>query len=314
MDMDLPLHRVDISDGGVIEVFAPDERGEFGQEFIARRDVAGTGPRLDHRRTFPVLADALVIAECRRDRDRHRRRTGIRPQPEIGPEHVTVRRPLLHDTNEPLDDLHEKLHRLDIVGQRRRIPVEQDDQVDVGGVVQFPRAMFAHGQDEQTGAHLRLGGIDLDLSARGLRPQQKFQRGRDRRVGEIGQRAGDVRHGPDLAEIGEAGQQRHFLLRLAQAPHHFGFVGNQIRGIARGGQHPVARARRIVSQKTPKPLGIGRRKVPEVRRALRDAGEQRFSWRARFQHIGEFRMAFDQPGRSSNGPSHPKRARPDSAG
>ena len=39
--VDLPLDRVDVGDGGVVEIFAPDVGRELGEEGLARLDVAG---------------------------------------------------------------------------------------------------------------------------------------------------------------------------------------------------------------------------------------------------------------------------------
>ena len=61
--VNLPLHRMNVGDRRVVEIFAPDERRELGEEALAEREVAGDGPRLDHRRALPVLAERLVIGE-----------------------------------------------------------------------------------------------------------------------------------------------------------------------------------------------------------------------------------------------------------
>ena len=59
--VDLALHRVDVGDRRVVEIFAPDERGELGEEAPAEVEVAGRRARLDQRRALPVLAERLVI-------------------------------------------------------------------------------------------------------------------------------------------------------------------------------------------------------------------------------------------------------------
>ena len=74
--VDLPLHRMDVGERGEIHVFAPHEGRQRLQQLLARRDVAGAGPRLDHRRAFPVLAAMLVIIERR---PAPRSRSGWRP-------------------------------------------------------------------------------------------------------------------------------------------------------------------------------------------------------------------------------------------
>ena len=59
--MDLALHRVDVGDRGVVEILAPDERGEIAQKGFAQRNVAGDRTRLDHRGALPVLPEAFVV-------------------------------------------------------------------------------------------------------------------------------------------------------------------------------------------------------------------------------------------------------------
>ena len=45
--VDLLLHRMDVGDRRVVEIFAPDERGEVADELFAGSEIAGAGPRLD---------------------------------------------------------------------------------------------------------------------------------------------------------------------------------------------------------------------------------------------------------------------------
>ncbi len=39
--VDLPLHRLNVGDGGMVEIAPPDERGELAKETFAGGDVAG---------------------------------------------------------------------------------------------------------------------------------------------------------------------------------------------------------------------------------------------------------------------------------
>ena len=55
--VDLALHRMDVGDRGVVEIFAPDEGRELCEERLAGGDIAGAGARLDQRGALPVLAD-----------------------------------------------------------------------------------------------------------------------------------------------------------------------------------------------------------------------------------------------------------------
>ena len=79
--VDLPLHGVDVGDGGEIEIFSPHEGRQFVEDRFARRNVAGANARLDHGGALPVLPHALVIRDGRRGRDRDRGRGRIGPQP-----------------------------------------------------------------------------------------------------------------------------------------------------------------------------------------------------------------------------------------
>ena len=86
----LPLHVVDVGQCRKIQMLAPDERREFGDQRLARFGVAGARPRLDHRRAFPGPPFPLVIMQRRVGRNRHLRRGRIGPQAQIDAEHVAV--------------------------------------------------------------------------------------------------------------------------------------------------------------------------------------------------------------------------------
>ena len=72
--VDLALHRVDVGDRGIVEIFAPDEGREVGEEALAELEIARGRPRLDQRRALPVLAERLVIGVGAGGRERDRRR------------------------------------------------------------------------------------------------------------------------------------------------------------------------------------------------------------------------------------------------
>ena len=92
MRVDLALHGVNVGDGGVVEIFAPDIRAERAQQLLARRDVARHGARLDERRALPVLAEGLVIMQRGVHGQRDLRGAGIGTQPQIGAEARSRRR------------------------------------------------------------------------------------------------------------------------------------------------------------------------------------------------------------------------------
>ncbi len=149
--LNLPLHLVDVAEGDEIEIFAPDEGRKLREQSLAGGNIAGAGTRLDHGGAFPVLSAALVIVEGRRGRHRDLRRRGIGTQPQVDAEDIALRRALLQELHELAGQAHEQHRRLDAVHQRRRIGIEQHDEVDVARIVELARAHLAHGEH----AHIR---------------------------------------------------------------------------------------------------------------------------------------------------------------
>ena len=86
-----PLHRGNIGNGGKIPPTAPDKRADFPQEMLPQRQIAGHRAGFQHRRPFPVLPHAFVVDDGRRHRDTGRGRRRVRPQPQIGAEDIAVR-------------------------------------------------------------------------------------------------------------------------------------------------------------------------------------------------------------------------------
>ena len=151
----LPLHVVDVGERGEIEMLAPDERRDLGDHRLARPRIAGADARLDHRRALPGAPFPLVIMQRRVGRHRDLRRGRIGPQPQIDAEHIAVAGALLQQPRHRLRDADEERLRLDVLRQRRRVRIEEHDEVDVAGIVQFARAHLAHGEHEQ--AAIRFG-------------------------------------------------------------------------------------------------------------------------------------------------------------
>jgi hypothetical protein len=57
----LPLHIVDVGKRGEIQMFAPDERRDFGKQRLAGFGIARARPSLDHGRAFPSPPFPLVV-------------------------------------------------------------------------------------------------------------------------------------------------------------------------------------------------------------------------------------------------------------
>ena len=97
MGIDLPLDRMNILDGGEIQVLAPDERPQAREEEVAGFEIAGDGPGLDHGRPLPILAQSLVVGFGGARGDGEGCRTRIRSEPEVDPQHIAVGRSLAQE-------------------------------------------------------------------------------------------------------------------------------------------------------------------------------------------------------------------------
>ncbi len=117
--IDLPLHRVDIRDGTVIEVFPPDEGLQFLEIGRAGGFIARDNAGLDHRRAFPVLAHGFVIGERGIDRHGDGCGAGIGPEAQIDAQHIAIRRALREDTGHRLDDGDAAIEMIRMIAQGR---------------------------------------------------------------------------------------------------------------------------------------------------------------------------------------------------
>ncbi len=138
--MDLPLDGMDVLDGGEIQMLAPDEWPQPLQEGFAGLDIAGDGPRLDHRRPFPVLSHAFVVGFRGQYREGQGRGGGIGPQPEIRAEHIAGIGPLLQDAQQVPRQADKEILDRPLAGVAGYFRVVEQDQIDVAGVIQLPRA------------------------------------------------------------------------------------------------------------------------------------------------------------------------------
>src|SRR6185369_7348363 len=149
MGVDLPLDRVDVLNGGEIEVLAPEKRPQFAEEGGAGGAIAGHGPRLDQRRALPILSRALVIIERGLDRDRGRRRGRIGPQPQIGAKDVAIGGALVENTKEVACQARETLLDRRTAGVAHAVCVEQQDEIDITGIIELARTKLAHAENQE---------------------------------------------------------------------------------------------------------------------------------------------------------------------
>ena len=185
---------------------------------LPERQVAGDRPRLDHRRALPVLAHALVVDQRGVQRDGRRRRRRVGPQPQVGAEHVAVGVAGFHQgdqvAGQPGREGADAIRRPS-GGVNRRGAVIQQNEVDIGRVVQFPRAQLAHRQRDEATVQVRaVGVLQADVPGVVRSAQQMPDRQPKGCLGQVGQRAGHGFQWPDSADIRDRGDQGDGPLRL----------------------------------------------------------------------------------------------------
>ncbi len=167
-------------DHAEIERAPPHERLDRVEEALAERDVAGRGAGADEGRALPRQRAAI-----RNARSRHSTGSAIGVTSGEGRSRrstrcdIAVLGPLLQNLDQPPADAHRRLPGIvaRAPGQGRR--VEQQQQVDVGRIIELAAAELAHGDDREAA---RLG-VRHPLRDRGR------DRLVDRPIGEIGQQA-----------------------------------------------------------------------------------------------------------------------------
>ena len=107
-----------------------------------------------------------------------RRDLGRRTQPKVDPHDIAVGSPLLQQFDHAPTDAHRRFRRVVALAPRHGGGIEQDQQVNVGRVIQFAAAELAQRENRDA----------LDLCARNALRQRCFERLLDGRVREIGQK------------------------------------------------------------------------------------------------------------------------------
>ena len=115
--LDLALDRMDVGNGGEVEVSPPDERLKLGQESLAAGNIAGRDPRLDRRRPLPVLADAFIVFQRLVHWHGGGGRGRIGAQAQVDAEDITLGGPVLENAGQILGEAHREGLGLDALGQ-----------------------------------------------------------------------------------------------------------------------------------------------------------------------------------------------------
>ena len=144
--------------------------------------------RLDHRGPLPVLAAAFIVGQRGFDRDSERRRTGIGAQTQVSAKDVSVLRPVLEDAHKPPGQSGEEIDGFERVGDRRRVRIDEHDQVDVGRKIQLVSTELAHPKHDPAGAFCRRSQVwQADFAAAVRVLQQKADRCANARIRQVGE-------------------------------------------------------------------------------------------------------------------------------
>ena len=216
--LDLPGDRVDVGDGGEIEAAPPDERLEFGEERLGQGDVPGRRPGLDEGGPLPVLADALIVFDGRRNRDGGGGGGRVWPEAQIDAKDISVGGAAAQKIGDPLGEARGEGARLDARRQRQRPRLVEDRDIDIAGEVQFEGPELAHRQAEQAWQRpLRALAQAGDLAGA---ERLARRHGRRRAKSRIGEPRQEPRHRLEIeypSQIGERDQQVQPRLQPAKA-------------------------------------------------------------------------------------------------
>ena len=211
-------HVMCVLNGRKVEVASPDERPQRVQKPLPRRDIPGAGARLDIGRAFPRTAKRFVVALRRFHRDANGCDTAVGAQPQVGAENVALRGILAQRGGHGAGRAHKggacfvKIIRLE-TGL-----IEQANQIDVGGIVQFPRPHLAHGKDDHPARVrdicLRHAGQFAAPNLVGDARPQSSGRGR---IGKTAEGLRDLFEFPSAAKIRHRRHQRDPPLALSQS-------------------------------------------------------------------------------------------------
>ena len=150
--LDPPLHRLDLGDLGRSQIPAVDERGDRGEEVGPQRQIPGDRPALDERLALPRPSRILIISQSRCQRSRQRPLVPFRAEPHVDP----IGHPQRRVVGQGADDL--ATEPGEVLGVRQRpgagghpFVIINENQVDVGAIVQLLAAELAQGQDHEPG-------------------------------------------------------------------------------------------------------------------------------------------------------------------
>ena len=178
-----PRDTANLADGAEIERAAPHKRLHRGQEALAQRNVSRRRTRTDEGGALPWQGQRFVIGNRRIDRQGDRRDLGRRAQPQVDAQDIAVAIPRLQDLDDALGDADRGFLGRFARAMRQRRGIEQQDRIDVGGIIEFVAALLA----ERDSGKADRGGARRAFLDRGQ------DRGMQRAIGKVRQSARDRR-------------------------------------------------------------------------------------------------------------------------
>src|SRR3569833_2429070 len=150
--LDQGLHLAQRAIGAEIEIAAEDEGAQQVQQFFAGGAVARHCRRLDPGVPLPLAAVALVIRGRRGEAHHQRTAVAERTQPHVDAKDEALGHRRVDRLNETLGEAAEIIFIRECPRATHGLTVLWigEDQVDVGGKIEFARPELAHADDDQT--------------------------------------------------------------------------------------------------------------------------------------------------------------------
>ena len=275
--VDLLAHRADLLDRGEVEPLVPDERRQPLEEGRAGGQVAGNGAGLDEGGALPGAAEAEVVVEGEVHGDGRGGRGGVGAQAEVGAEDVAVAGAGLEDAGQVARDPQEAVALALAAGVAHPGRVVEDDEIDVGGVVQLAGAVLAEGEDEVSPAPV--GGSGL-VPLRGLEvaafdPAQQEVRDRQAHgvVGHVRQQFRALHDAADAEAVVDRGGDGNAAALAPQEPHEPVAVHGRVRGGELTEKLPGDRLRGLLHQRLGE-LQVAQQEAAEVGAVAAEEGEE----------------------------------------
>jgi hypothetical protein len=198
-------------DHSKIERAAPNERLDRVEELASQLHVAGGGPGADESGALPRQSARFIMRNRSVDRQGDGRDFGRGPQAQVNALNVTVLSSLLEKLDQAPADPHRRFTRVVTRSARQCRGIEQEQQVDVGGIVKLVTAELAHRDNSEP---LRLG-VQHALGDRGV------DRLVDGAIGEIRKQPSHVFERELARKIAKCDSERE---RLALPPEGCGQI------------------------------------------------------------------------------------------